>query len=87
MEVWTWAIRTPVWGGPLPCLTITPNTTMPNAYSLWLSREVAYSLWLSREVVEVVDDAVLEDVPAHLPRDTVRVRAGVRVVGMPLPCL
>ena len=67
----------PVWGGPLPCLTIPPNTAIPNAYSLWLSREV----------VEVVDDAVLEDVPAHLPRDTVRVRAGVRVVGMPLPCL
>ena len=70
---------------------------MPNAYSLGLSREVAYSLGVSREVayslgvsrevVEVVDDAVLEDVPAHLPRDAVRVRVGVRVVGMPLPCL
>ena len=47
----------------------------------------AYSLGPSREVVEVVDDAVFEDVPAHLPRDGVRVRVRVRVVGMPLPCL
>ena len=60
---------------------------MPNAYSLGLSREVAYSLGVSRDVVEVVDDAVLEDVPAHLPSDAVRLGVGARVVGMPLPCL
>ena len=63
------------------------NTTMPNAYSLGRSREVAYSLGASREVVEVVDDTVLEDVAAHLPSDAVRVRVGARDVGMPLPCL
>ena len=53
------------------------NTTMPNAYSLGVPREV----------VEVVDDTVLEDVAAHLPSDAVRVRVGARDVGMPLPCL
>ena len=34
-----------------------------------------------------MDNAVFEDVTAHLPRDGVRVRVGLRVVGMPLPCL
>ena len=47
------------------------NTTMPNVYSLWRSREKAYSLGVSREVVRSWT-AVLEDVAAHLPSDAVR---------------